>query len=1160
MLAPTLVVGLGGTGADIVQRVSRKVTKEQRDRIGFVVFDTDVNELKEITNQTGYIKTVQTSTKLSVGEYLNIDIHARDNWFPVNKILSRKTLTEGAGQVRAISRLALDTAIRAGNMEPLHKAIEELYKLEGEQTDQALRVIIVSSLAGGTGSGLILPISMYIKNFMATRFQQSSNITRGFFILPEVFYEVIKGQAERNNLKCNAYASLRELDAFLMKGDGTLSEKYRKTLRFEFPRIGSDSCEEYDVMPFDFCFLFDAQNIDGKKLNSFNQYKDHAASCIYAQSIGPMNTRSNSSEDNTIRELCRAGGRNRYAGAGSSMLIYPMEDVKKYISLQWAKQCVSEQWLVFDHQFKKKSIQNNEMRSQGYQVRELDAAQDYIAAVDAFEKQKKPLGSYIVNSCSILDNDGLNRKGDKWTEYITNLRNYISDNYSEGQRELDQQREEAEGGINRLGVEGNNEWESFQTTFYDLQKYMKLVVRSSEEVARTIAYTMFKEENTSITREKHKYQLETYLRTDQGEFIHPNAARYFLYQTLHALKQEKRTADNANTEYNDFFDNFEKNTFSNEKTEGNVATAADLAYRKKTFMQKLTKRLSSDQEEMLQKYKRYLRIVDEYRVNYIYAEILKEAIEYVNHLCHAFQVFFSSFEGSVTGIQREILSLESKYQDIKGDATRYVCASRTCFQKMNARMPFRGNALNLSSELCDKIYMQVRKYAMMKEKPNNDSFFVEIFNQDILGYFSGAVMESFGQEIDMDIIRALEMEAELAHEIFDHSQIQLYVKEALKESKHLSEPFIEKPLGEQKTIITACAYNPCLDQLNNPSRHTLVNQELDNDGGCPDDDISKNMIIFYKSIYGLRANELSKFAPPSKDGIAPREAGEYYKAYFELISQIQPNSQETTVISPHIDREWHLISKLPDLDERNELVQEEMIIRAFVYGMILKKIQYCYVTTKKSWYRLVVSGSSAEDFVVSNKTACDAFYEVLDALIMNPTMVKKIMKSVEYDFEKERLSNKKVSYETCLLKKQLEEFHIDEFSDEVMSVFDIPTILKISTPVSEFREEQGIQVTRIILDLLYEYISKICSADEKDEKYGELILAQFAIYKENTEWYKSQWSDVLLNYFDTILGVVIEKLESMDLEEYAQQIIEFRKQMNKARREKNRTRNVIFMS
>lgn len=147
---------------------------------------------------------------------------------------------------------------------------------------------------------------------------------------------MITGQPERNNLRCNAYATLRELDAFLMKGDGTLPEKY-KDLKFEVPRIGSDEYDSYEETPYDFCFLFDAQNKDGKKLTSFEQYKEHAANCIYAQSIGPMNKRSNSSEDNVVRLLCKTGGRSRYCGAGSAMLVYPFKDIKEYLALQWGK-------------------------------------------------------------------------------------------------------------------------------------------------------------------------------------------------------------------------------------------------------------------------------------------------------------------------------------------------------------------------------------------------------------------------------------------------------------------------------------------------------------------------------------------------------------------------------------------------------------------------------------------------------------------------------------------------------------------------------------------------------------------------------------------------------------------------------------------------------
>ena len=112
--------------------VSRLANEEQKKYLSFVAFDTDVNELRTIRRDYPDVRTVQTSSRLTVGEYLYNDENAKNNWFPINNILNRKTPSEGAGQVRAISRLVMDTAIRSGDLEPLHEAIDNLYKLTSE--------------------------------------------------------------------------------------------------------------------------------------------------------------------------------------------------------------------------------------------------------------------------------------------------------------------------------------------------------------------------------------------------------------------------------------------------------------------------------------------------------------------------------------------------------------------------------------------------------------------------------------------------------------------------------------------------------------------------------------------------------------------------------------------------------------------------------------------------------------------------------------------------------------------------------------------------------------------------------------------------------------------------------------------------------------------
>ena len=1123
MIAPTLLVGLGGTGSKIVCRVSKMVTEEQRRHIGFAVFDTDINELREIREENPFIRTIQTSTKLTVGEYLNIDTHARDTWFPVNGILNSKSLTEGAGQVRAISRLALDTAIRAGNMEPLHNAIEDLYKLEGNSGEQALRVVIVSSLAGGTGSGLILPVALYLKNYLATKFQASANITRGFFILPEVFYEVIRGQSERNNLRCNAYAALRELDAFLMKGDKTLPDKYEKSVKIEFPRVGSGDVEEYDVRPYDFCFLFDAQNTEGKKLNSFNQYLDHAANCIYSQSIGPMNKRSNSSEDNTIRELCAQRGRNRYAGAGSAMLIYPSDDIKEFIALNWAKECVSKQWLVFDDMYREKCLANSEMRAQGFHVRDVNPSIDYIESINQLAKQKDPFAKAIEEACTIYDDGGFKKVSDKWTEYVAQLKKFVKDSTMTGQMDLDAQKQQASGLINDIEIGKKETTEDLQAAFAEVEKYKDMVVKRSEDTGRTIAYTIFKSKNDSATKDRLPHQMETYLRDQHGTFIHPNAVRYFLYQALELLKKEKVLIDKENSKKEKFFEDF-YNIFDDPKTD-ETETVDQLTDRK------IDKK---SQQEMKDQFRFYISEVDKFRASSVMAEVFQEGIEYVTNLCDAFQTFYASFEDRINRLDRRIASLEKKYGNTAGRTTRYVCATPNCLEHLLKEMPYTGNTITIDKELAEDIYAKVRSYSMMKEKPENGGYFEELFEDGIIGYFKKSLMEIYGSTVDMDILSALEREAKYEENEYDFGRIEQYVRRVIAETRTLSNPFIERPLGEQKEPIAACTYSKKLDPKDGSPRSALIAKELGNYGGNPDEDIPLNMIMFYQAIYGLRANGLSKFAPANEaDG---RCEGEYYKAYYELISQIKPKSDKTPVITPHIDRSWHIISCLPDLDDDNQERQERQIYRAFVLGLLFNLISYRKIAEGKYLYRLQLNGIETEEFVVSNGTPCDHYYEVLDALVINPVVVNTITDYMNKRFDMERNNAGKITFETSLLYRHLAKLKSDEFKKDGLTLFDLALLLKVSTPAAEFDKKVGKDIMKEALSFVYDYMKTIVLGDDLDWVYGNFVYEQAQLFDQNVDWYFENWKDNFSDYVDDLMQIASNEIENRGLSDLYEKI------------------------
>lgn len=103
-----------------------KAGKSPAEYLSFVAIDTDVNELRKIKAVSNDVVTIQTSSRMTIGEYLEYDSNARENWFPINDIILDKTPSEGAGQVRAISNLVAHNAIREGEFTALNNAIDSL--------------------------------------------------------------------------------------------------------------------------------------------------------------------------------------------------------------------------------------------------------------------------------------------------------------------------------------------------------------------------------------------------------------------------------------------------------------------------------------------------------------------------------------------------------------------------------------------------------------------------------------------------------------------------------------------------------------------------------------------------------------------------------------------------------------------------------------------------------------------------------------------------------------------------------------------------------------------------------------------------------------------------------------------------------------------------
>lgn len=1142
-IAPTLILGLGGTGSQIIEKVHDKIQEtggRQSERIAFVAFDTDINDLAEIRRRSPRIKTVQTSTRSTVGEYLNINTNARDNWFPVNEMLNRKALTEGAAQVRAISRLAFDTTLKGGMLEPLHEAVDELFRIDKDQQEQALRVIITSSLAGGTGSGLILPVAMYLSNFLRTKYPKAKAITRGFFIQPDVFFSVISATEEQQNLQVNAYAAIRELDAFLMKADNTLPFEYQD-LVFEFPKVAADGVEVINAMPYDFCFLFDANNTSGGGLDSFAGYKDHAATCIYTQSLGPMSKKSNSREDNVLREVIKNDGRNRYAGAGASRLVYPWQHLRDFVAYKWADQALSKQWLTFDDQIRERREALAKQREQGFAAQDLDQGTEFIGLLEAAANAKDPFARAIRNQCLIFDEEGLSPIGERWFEYLTALKGYVT------QQAVEADDAGAKSNLRfQLAELGSSvDREEYVAAYRELERYHRKVMRKSEEKAGIIAYSLFQAENESITKDGHAHQLETYLREKlTNDFVHPVAARYFLYQTREALKGEKKRVDSEFDKLESFFAAFEKNAFDTSGTD-EATTPEEFINGKKTMREKVLKKPSEKLSDLSQQFQNYLQRTDAFRTTVIYQKVLADALEYVMGLSESFERLFGNLDGNLKGLRTEVELHRTKHDNLKGSTTRYVLADSVSLDAMYRSMPYTGGVLSLDSSLSEGIYIKVREYHMLTDEKDGQ-YFQDLYQDQIIGYFRKDVDERHGPQIRFDIIEALEREYRATTHDYEEHNTEHYVKQEINKAKKLAAPFLEQPLGEERHPISACAYNPLIEGESDPKRASLVREELGNYGGQPDREISEQEILFYNAIYGIRASDLSKYSP-ARYGTDRRPAGGYFSAYYELVSQIRPSVSKTRVITPHIDRRWHTVAMLPDLDDGYQDLQMYDIHRAFVAGLALKIISWETIYSGHRLYRYSPYQDLDQEFVVSNGTPCDQFYEVLDALMIDPVAVREVNGAADHKITNFIEDEPAASFlKSPLGLNIMDGISLPELGEVVRgmsgrkaTLLDIPTFYAASVPTAEFSDGRLRKLSENMLTFLSREIERIEDSGEVTPVLRTVLEEQLRLYPDNARIYVSELGTPFAKRIRTIMRPVTEFLTALHLKELTTQAAAF---------------------
>lgn len=1013
--APTLFVGVGGTGCSIVKKVCDLCAEKEKENVNFLCLDTNVNDLLVVTGGKSKIYWVQTSNTQTVGSYLDYDEEARKKWFPKNAVIYDKTVSEGAGQVRAISRLALNATIKTGRIAPLYTAIDDLFRKTGKEMKQTMRVVIASTASGGTGSGIILPLSMFIRDYVREKYPNTGLIVRSLILLPETLDSVIDSQTERDSQARNAYATIKELNAFMMKGSGFIDLDEDLTqysdLHVTVPVAGSDRQKTLSLLPMDFCFLMDGQDAEDSTMITKDQYVEQAAQALYEQNIGPMQKKAFSVEDNIIKEMTKPGnyGRNRFGGIGAGVIRYPYEKIAEYVSYDLAIDSIggegdATKWTKYDNAVKSYKA---EQKKRGIPMSTWDS--DGKVYCDALHNSRDAFSRDLVN---IYELDNLDAR-------IKRYRKSLEDQVYQTVL-ADKRFYSVYNSAKQWGAGANfDDGESKISDAVDaLRAYRSVVEARSRDGSSIIegivnrwVEALFTNEQKTVAI-KDTYSVESLLKNAQGEIFHPCAARYVLYRLLEDFeKNVKSTSHHQAEEYLSVFRNKEYQfKFTKDRPIG-VESLADLE-KDPTLFDKLKgyKRLAEEAAEDIPGY--FMALEDYCRKVAVHAAYVK-AYDYIKAFSEQFEDFFSTFVYKVKELSRRKSDLVDELRYKKGDSYVNICATEELLEELSrfSLQKAQKETTLLSSDVNGNIFDAVKNNAIFKmELDNTGGGYIEadrrvrIFDDILIGYFRNSVYERC-DDIDKDIIGAIELEQRLKERmrlqsegnsdghVFEQVSIEdvkRYIQEIVSMGIRIAAPSVQRVTNEEPREIKVCAYNKSL--LDN--RRIRMRDMLPNGvNGEAVDTVSRYEIHFYNALYNLTPDRLKKFAAPFETETGKKNSGTYHRAYTEYSRLIGPDSTKNAAISTHIDKRWDSIKSMPELDFAYQQQVVRKVHKAFIYGLVHQAIQQrslSVVANGKKVYLYRDSENRDVELQVPNGTLCDEFYEILDALYVNAKVVEDI--------------------------------------------------------------------------------------------------------------------------------------------------------------------------
>ncbi len=917
MEVPTLLVGLGGIGSSIAQQAYNRIPPEQRRRVVIHLLDTDVSDLKRFEAMGHTRRTTHLGSVHTVEEHL---LHYPDMeaWFPRHPVVSPKVTIQGAGQIRAVSRMAFTQLLRDPvKVEGLEHAVNELSKLDIDNSEAFLpRVMLVNSLAGGTGAGCFIQTALFLRQLIKSRFNRAASpLVRGFFVLPDVLTltRAITNTQEVERIRANAQACLKELEAIVGAVNGEtepLKLEYYTDHQQAQPVTGSPALE--------YSFLFDYQNTKGLTLDNLGDYIAQVGRCLHAALFSPLAENQYSQEDNQVLNLAgdtaQERGRARYAGAATSLLRYPFEEIVEFLTLKRVAEDISEVWMrpdldwrreldAFGRDVDRGIIRPEPQRNEHYQrfLKEMYESEDAPPAFkriypQAFQQDER--GRPDLNQ----------RRADYWVAAMLDfIENSIDLPLSPNLRLNSTNLRDANAAYREVS-------QAEEQIFEALERVQEYIPRHITSLATQL--TTRDAEDDIIYQGSGQQRLNYWLFNGRTP-LHPLATRLFLYQVEAILAaQVARLANETRTLF-EAIDRYEKEAYNLPNTPDYQETAIDRVRGavNRPMLQRIISRSLQNfartyEEESTKQYNRIQR--------YVVAKLQEEVLRKVHTKMRDFILENEGFFDALKPLRTRLLNRSNRLHDLHeqqtDDTVVFVLGEAASKDALwnELRRPSQDDAEEVHRVTFEQLY---RTFALRESSGNVMTTFTEAVTAQLRQQVLSA------PNLPRNIGEALSREAQLKGE-----DVEGYARSRLQLLPRLAAPYLQTRNWASRAPRTLKFYG-----LHPSLRDVLPPSVIDGVIGNPrevsgDPAFSEHEVVFYTVTYGFAAEDLAKFTAGTKQGSVQQPDGSYYTAYQNYIGAIQQGG-----VTPHLDKHWH--ASLPDFWSNSHDINRAML-RGIALGVL----------------------------------------------------------------------------------------------------------------------------------------------------------------------------------------------------------------------------------